>query len=116
MYNNAKIEAIDNSSEWVNWIEEAIAKNYFKYYEYKSFSNIQKIGSGGFGNVYRANWKSSDQYFALKSFFKPDDATIKEIVNEVITKYNVYFDLFLILLFNPIIFCLASTSTRCRLS
>ena len=89
MYNNAKIGAIENSNEWINWIEEAIAKNYFKYYEYKSFSNIQKIGSGGFGNVYRANWKNSDQYLALKTFFKLNDATVKEIVHEVTMKYNL---------------------------
>src|SRR5436190_3058674 len=100
MHNNIEIEAIDNSNEWFNWIEEAIAKDYFKYYEYKSFSNIQKIGSGGFGNVYRANWKNSDQYLALKFFSKPDNATVKEIVHEVMMHYNVYFDLFLILLSN----------------
>ena len=70
----------ENSNEW---IEEAIAKDYFKYYEYKYFSNIQKIGSGGFGIVYRANWKNLEQHFALKSFVKPDDITVKEIVQEV---------------------------------
>ena len=74
----------DNSNEWVNWLEEAIAKDYFKHYEYKHFYNVQKIGSGGFGVVYRANWKNSEKYFALKSFTKLDDITVKEIVQEVI--------------------------------
>jgi len=107
MSNNTEIKDTDNSTnEWISWIEEAIAKNYFKYYEYKHFSNIQEIGSGGFGRVYRANWKNSDQYLALKAFFKLDDATIKEIVHEVITmKYNVRFDFYLlyILLIHSII-------------
>jgi len=55
-----------------------------KYYEYKDFHNIEKIKNG---NVYRANWKNSEQYFILKSFTL-DDIVVKEIINEVITKYN----------------------------
>ena len=77
-------------NEWINWIEESISKKHIKYYEYKDFSNIQKIGNGNFGKVYRANWKkNSEQYFALKSFII-DDTTVNEIVHEVITKCNVY--------------------------
>jgi len=84
MSDNTEIEAINNSNEWINWIEIAIANDYFKYYEYKNFNNIKVIGSGGFGKVYRANWKNSNQYFALKYFTNPDNATIEEIVREVI--------------------------------
>ena len=78
---------LDDLNEWTNWIEEAIAKNYFKYYEYEHFNNIKEIGSGSFGKVYRANWKSSKsshRYFALKSLFNLNSATAKEIVHEVI--------------------------------
>ena len=81
MSNNAKFEVTENS---INWIEEAIAKNYFKHYEYKNFNNIQEIGTGGFGKVYRANWKKSNKYLALKSFFDFNNTTIKEVVHEVI--------------------------------
>jgi serine/threonine protein kinase len=77
-----------NKSECINWIEEAISKEYFRYYEHEHFSDIQKIGAGGFGKVYRANWKNSEQYFALKSFFNFDDVTAKEIVSEVLNIYN----------------------------
>ena len=73
-----------NADEWVNWLEEAIAKEYLKYYDYKNFSNIQEIGSGGFGKVYRANWKNFENYIALKSFFNLNNVTVKEIVREVI--------------------------------
>ena len=83
----------DNSNEWVNWLEVAIAEDYFKHYEYKYFYNVQKIGSGGFGVVYRANWKNSDQYLALKSFSKLDNITVEEIVKEVIRISNVNFNL-----------------------
>ncbi|PKK74604.1 hypothetical protein RhiirC2_846694 [Rhizophagus irregularis] len=56
---------------------------YYRFYEQEYFSNVQRIGTGGFGKVYRANWKNSDQYLALKSFFDLDDVTAKEIVHEV---------------------------------
>ena len=78
----------ESSNEWISWIEDAIAKSYFKYYEYKYFTNIQEIGSGRFGKVYCANWKNSREYLALKSFFNFNSVTAKEIVNEVIVIYN----------------------------
>jgi serine/threonine protein kinase len=53
---------------YINWIEEAISKKHIKYYEYENFNNIEEIGSGSFGKVYRANWKSSKSFLALKSF------------------------------------------------
>ncbi|PKY55458.1 hypothetical protein RhiirA4_474928, partial [Rhizophagus irregularis] len=52
-------ELISNSNDLNKWIEEAISKKFFKYYEFEQFYNIQEIGSGGFGKVYRANWKNS---------------------------------------------------------
>jgi hypothetical protein len=74
----------NNSNEWIDWIEESINKRHVKYYEYKYFKNIQEIGNGGFGKVYRANWKNSEQYFALKSFVNLDNITIKEFAHEVL--------------------------------
>ncbi|POG67781.1 hypothetical protein GLOIN_2v1643581, partial [Rhizophagus irregularis DAOM 181602=DAOM 197198] len=73
----------ENTNECINWIEEAISKEYFRFYEHEYFSNVQRIGTGGFGKVYRANWKNSEQYLALKYFFNLDDVTAKEIVHEV---------------------------------
>jgi len=87
MSNNTELK-VSNSNEWINWIEESIAKKNIKYYDYKHFNNIQEIGFGGFGKVYRANWKSSHNYLALKSFFNFNNITVKEIVNEAIIKYK----------------------------
>ncbi|GBC32861.2 kinase-like domain-containing protein [Rhizophagus irregularis DAOM 181602=DAOM 197198] len=81
----------ESTNELVNWIEEAIAKEYFRYYEYKYFNNIQVIGSGAFGKVYRASWKNSGQYLALKSFLNFNDATIKEIVHELKFQLKIQF-------------------------
>src|SRR3954449_9269953 len=88
----------ENTNEWINWLEEAIAKEYLKYYEYQYFSNIQEIGSGGFGKVYRANWKNFENYLALKSFFNLNNVTVKEIVHEVKYKNNdnITFTIFLV--------------------
>ena len=84
MSGNTEFNATENSNEWINWIEEAISKNHIKYYEYEYFSNLKEIGSGNFGKVYSANWKSSHRHLALKSFFNLNNFTIKEIVREVI--------------------------------
>ncbi|UZO04085.1 uncharacterized protein OCT59_024484 [Rhizophagus irregularis] len=83
MFNNSEIKVTNNSNEWINWIEEAVTKNYFKYYDYKHFNNIQEIGFGSCGKVYRANWKNFRNYLALKSFYNYNNITIKEIVNEI---------------------------------
>ena len=80
MTDNIEIQDAKNSDEWINWIEEAIDKEYFKYYEYKNFSNIQEIGTGGFGKVFRANWRNNlEQYLVLKSFLNLNSIAVKEI-------------------------------------
>jgi predicted unusual protein kinase regulating ubiquinone biosynthesis (AarF/ABC1/UbiB family) len=76
----SRLKATENSNEWINWIEDAISKKLIKYYEYEYFRNFKEIGSGSFGKVYRASWKSH-RHLALKSF---SNNAIKEIVHEVI--------------------------------
>ncbi|RIA94295.1 kinase-like domain-containing protein [Glomus cerebriforme] len=73
------------------WIEEAISEKNLKYYEYKDFHNIEKIGGDNSRKVYQAKWKNSNQYFALKSLFDIDDVTIKEIVYELGFNHEVNF-------------------------
>jgi hypothetical protein len=72
----------ENSNEWIEWIEEAISKNLVKYYDYKHFHDFQIVGSGGFGKVFRAKWKNSHKYLALKSFYNFNNDMAKEIVQE----------------------------------
>ncbi|POG75273.1 uncharacterized protein OCT59_024265 [Rhizophagus irregularis] len=79
------------TNEWINWIEETVDKEYLKLYEYKQFNNIQHIGTGKFGSVYRANWKNSETQFALKSFFNLDNITMKEIIRELKIQREVDF-------------------------
>ena len=68
-------------SKYIDWIEQCMKEKHIKYYEYKKFSSIIKIGKGGFSQVYRANLKQS--VFALKSFSVADNSLVKEIVSEV---------------------------------
>jgi hypothetical protein len=82
MSNNA--ELINNLNDWNKWIEEAISNKLIKYYEFDQFYNLQEIGSGGFGKVYRANWKNFHKHYAIKSFFNINGAIAKAIVHEVI--------------------------------
>ncbi len=78
---NIEIQSSNDSNECIDLIGKYISKKIIRYYEYNHFSNFQEIGSGGFGIVYRANWKNLEEPFALKSFFND---TVKEILREVI--------------------------------
>ncbi|PKK76715.1 kinase-like protein [Rhizophagus irregularis] len=74
---------IEDSNEWIDWIEKSISKKYIKYYEYDHFYNIKEIGSDSIGKFYRANWKNSNKYFVLRSFFNFNDTITKELVHEL---------------------------------
>ena len=50
---------IPNTENTNEWIEIAIKNEYLKYYDYKNFSNIEEIGSGGFGKCTVVNRVSS---------------------------------------------------------
>ncbi|RGB36616.1 kinase-like domain-containing protein [Rhizophagus diaphanus] len=81
MSSNTELNFNGNSNYWVNWINESIANKQIKCYDYKHFNNIQEIGFGSFGKVYRVNLKNSHGYLALKSFFNFNNMA-KEIANE----------------------------------
>ncbi|CAB4417769.1 unnamed protein product [Rhizophagus irregularis] len=79
MSKNTKIEDLNY---YVNWLERSIIEKHIELYEYSDFKNIQLIGSGAYGNVYRVNRNNSDHSFALKSF-NYDKQTLKEVVKEL---------------------------------
>ncbi|CAB4379547.1 unnamed protein product [Rhizophagus irregularis] len=72
-----------SANEWIDWIENAISSTNIKYYDFKDFSNIKEIGVGAFGKVFRANRKTSEQYFALKCFFNLNNATVNRVIREI---------------------------------
>ncbi|CAB4415508.1 unnamed protein product [Rhizophagus irregularis] len=85
------MQVTENTNEWINWIEESVSKEYYRFYERVHFNNIQKVGTGRFGKVYRANWKNSGKYLALRFFFNLDDVTAKEVVHELKIHQNQNF-------------------------
>ena len=38
------------------WVEKKIKDKDINYFDYKEFSNLREIGSGGYSVVYKANW------------------------------------------------------------
>ncbi|POG69851.1 kinase-like domain-containing protein, partial [Rhizophagus irregularis DAOM 181602=DAOM 197198] len=74
---------IDNSNEYINWIEEAISTGNIKCYDYGRFRNIKEISIGSLGKVYCANWNNFKDHMALKSFYNLNKITAKEIVHEI---------------------------------
>ncbi|CAI2201908.1 17824_t:CDS:2, partial [Funneliformis geosporum] len=77
MSNNSEISNI-----YIDWLEKSISDEYFIYYEFSDFNNLQLIGNGLFGSVMRASWKNQNRYFALKSF-NNDTVALEEVVNEI---------------------------------
>src|SRR5256885_12511854 len=81
----------NDTNEWVQWIEDGIARNYINYHDYGEFQNIVEIGSGGRGKVYRANLRISNTVVALKSLLFRYNNPMEKIVNEVyIHTYSIY--------------------------
>ncbi|PKC62504.1 kinase-like protein [Rhizophagus irregularis] len=65
-------------------LEKDIEEEHLNYYDYKNFSHIEQIGIGGFGKVYRADWKNGlEQRLALKSFYHLNNDILKEIIHEI---------------------------------
>lgn len=73
-----------SDAQLINWIDQRIEEKHIKYYEYHDFNNLEVISSGEFSKVYRANWKQTEKYFALKLFNLDFDNVVKKAVNEVL--------------------------------
>jgi hypothetical protein len=71
-------EQTNNSNDW---IKKAIAGNYIKYYDPSQLTEIKEIENGcsSVGEIFRANWKETDNLLVVKSPMLTDE----EIVNEV---------------------------------
>ena len=66
------------------WIDEKVNDNVINYFNYGEFSNIEKIGVGGFGVVNRANWNNRGIKVALKIVLLNDSSISQDDVNEFI--------------------------------
>ncbi|CAG8502562.1 9377_t:CDS:2 [Funneliformis caledonium] len=80
-----------------NWLESQIQENHIKCIAYSEFSDLNIVGEGGSGSVYKASWKSRRMIVALK-FFKSDandqetDKTPwKEFIRELTNLRNIFY-------------------------
>ncbi|KAF0511312.1 kinase-like domain-containing protein [Gigaspora margarita] len=51
----------------MDWLKIATEQELIKFFEYDSFQDWKKVGSGGFGNVHCAYSKDIEKIVALKS-------------------------------------------------
>jgi hypothetical protein len=62
------------------WLRVAIDNEYINYQKFSTFKNVEKIGEGAMGEVFKATSSCYGTTVALKKFTK---FTINEIINEV---------------------------------
>src|ERR1051325_4818248 len=55
-----------NMGSFNKWIDKKVNDDDINYFEYDEFSNVEKVGEGGFGVVNRADWESGGIKVALK--------------------------------------------------
>ncbi|CAB4388342.1 unnamed protein product [Rhizophagus irregularis] len=87
MTSNSNNESDDTDNKWVQWIKDGIANEYINYHDYNEFQDMERIGVGGFGNVYRANWKSLNTVISLKSSIKAWESFKHHSSTSLETKY-----------------------------
>ncbi|PKY16549.1 hypothetical protein RhiirB3_428983 [Rhizophagus irregularis] len=61
-------------------LEQYIKKHDLKYYKYDEFNNIEEIGGGLVGKVYKANWKQNGKMFSINVI---NLNNVKEIIYEL---------------------------------
>ena len=68
------------------WIDKKIKDGDIHYFEYNEFSNLEEVGQGAFGVVYRADWKNCGVKVALKTLkirtynHSINDKFLKEVI------------------------------------
>ncbi|RIB09319.1 kinase-like domain-containing protein [Gigaspora rosea] len=64
------------------WLEIAFSEQYINCYPYNQFTNFERIGQGGFGTVFKSEWKDPELTVALKTL-KNLDKNCKSFIKEL---------------------------------
>ncbi|KAF0550658.1 kinase-like protein [Gigaspora margarita] len=78
----------------VEWLEKTISDGHINYLEFDRFTEPTEIGSGGFGKVFKYEWKDSYLTVALKCLkvnISIDEKAIKGFINELKLLRKVYY-------------------------
>ncbi|GET02861.1 kinase-like domain-containing protein [Rhizophagus clarus] len=78
MSNDTENTIIKDTDYYSELLERSIAEERIIHYKYSDFKNVQQIE----GNVFRATWKCTDLFFALKSF-NNNQKSVQKVVNEI---------------------------------
>ncbi|KAF0400041.1 kinase-like protein [Gigaspora margarita] len=70
------------------WLEKAITDGHINYLEYNKFTNPKMIGIGGFGEVFKCEWKDCEFIVALKCL-KVDTSIEEKIVEDFIDELKL---------------------------
>ncbi|CAG8473588.1 4121_t:CDS:2 [Racocetra fulgida] len=73
------------SADLITFINKAINDGDINHIKYGEFTNIEKIGEGGFNTVYKAEWKKGGLTVALKNLkdISLEGMTVKKSDREV---------------------------------
>ena len=75
-----KMTLYSSESSYIDRLEKSINEGYFHYYERSEFINLTLVTTGGYSSIYRAKWKNTNSFCALKFY---NMYYVKELVNEV---------------------------------
>jgi hypothetical protein len=87
-------EKKNNNSNYVDWINKAIEKNFITYYDHTEFKNKKEIenNNNSVGKIFKVNWNNTNTNLVVKSSY---DSDVKKIINEVFLKiFNIIFFFF----------------------
>ncbi|CAJ0840372.1 3170_t:CDS:2 [Entrophospora sp. SA101] len=68
MFSLPAARQIKDMSTWGEAWDKRLIDEKVGFYPYEEFDDVKEIADGSFGNVYRANWKTSDKVVVIKSF------------------------------------------------
>ncbi|CAB4412521.1 unnamed protein product [Rhizophagus irregularis] len=75
-------EKKNNNSNYVDWINKAIEKNFITYYDHTEFKNKKEIenNNNSVGKIFKVNWNNTNTNLVVKLSY---DSDAKKIINEL---------------------------------
>ncbi|RIB07958.1 hypothetical protein C2G38_386195 [Gigaspora rosea] len=77
---------MSNNTE--NWINQSIKEGHIQFITYDSFSNVEAIARGAFGEVSKAWWNSAEKYIALKTLYTDPGSKTTDSFEELVNEFD----------------------------
>ncbi|CAG8626464.1 15109_t:CDS:2 [Cetraspora pellucida] len=74
-----KIEKTYKLNRYEIWFDAAISGHHIRVFKYDEFNNLEKIDEGGYGTVFKADWKNHELPVVLKSLKANNIPIVKEL-------------------------------------